>query len=226
MKTQGRAAASTLFVIGLGMLWAAGFAPSLATVVGEGISSLVVPILSGATVAALGVAQCCGAALERGPKLALAAAVALRLGVPPESIKKSVARLNSVAHRQQLLYNGLDVIIDDAYNANEAGARSALRLLGGFRGKTRVLVTPGIVELGISQYDANYELGAYAASRADVMIFIGSNARALASGAESGGAAKTAVFEVGSLKAATEILKNIKGERAILFENDLPDNYR
>ena len=77
MKTQGRAAASTLFVIGLGMLWAAGFAPSLATVVGEGISSLVVPILSGATVAALGVAQCCGAALERGPKLALAAAVAL-----------------------------------------------------------------------------------------------------------------------------------------------------
>lgn len=158
--------------------------------------------------------------------VALAAAVALRLDVPPESIKKSVARLNSVAHRQQLLYNGLDVIIDDAYNANEAGARSALRLLGGFRGKTRVLVTPGIVELGISQYDANYELGAYAASRADVMIFIGSNARALASGAESGGAAKTAVFEVGSLKAATEILKNIKGERAILFENDLPDNYR
>ena len=58
------------------------------------------------------------------------------------------------------------------------------------------------------------------------MIFIGSNARALASGAESGGAPKTAIFEVGSLKAATEILKNIKGERAILFENDLPDNYR
>lgn len=59
------------------MLWAAGFAPSLATVAREGISSLIVPVLSGATVAALGVAQCCGAALERGPKLTLAAAVAL-----------------------------------------------------------------------------------------------------------------------------------------------------
>ena len=59
------------------MLWAAGFAPSFATVAGEGISSLVVPVLSGATVAVLGVAQCCGAVLERGPKLALAAAVAL-----------------------------------------------------------------------------------------------------------------------------------------------------
>ena len=77
MEIQGRAGVSALFVIGLGMLWAAGFATSLATVVGEGISSLVVPVLSGATVAALGVAQCCGAAFERGPKLALAAAVAL-----------------------------------------------------------------------------------------------------------------------------------------------------
>lgn len=77
VKTQGRAATSALFVIGLGMLWAAGFAPSLATVAGEGILPIVVPVLSGATVAALGVAQCCGAVLERGPKLALAAAVAL-----------------------------------------------------------------------------------------------------------------------------------------------------
>ena len=158
--------------------------------------------------------------------IALAAAVALRLKVSRESVKKSVERLKSVAHRQQLLYNGLDVIIDDAYNANEEGAKSALRLLGGFRGKTRVLVTPGLVELGIRQYDANYELGAYAAKKSDVMIFIGANARALALGAESGGAQKSAIYEVGSLAAATEILKNIKGERAILFENDLPDNYR
>lgn len=74
---QRRAGVSALFVIGLGMLWAAGFAPSLAAVAGEGVSSLVVPVLSGATVAALGIAQCCGAALERGSKLAFAAAVAL-----------------------------------------------------------------------------------------------------------------------------------------------------
>ncbi len=157
--------------------------------------------------------------------VALAAAVALRLGVSADAIKKSAARLNSVAHRQQLLYNGLDVIIDDAYNANEAGARSALRLLSGFSGKTRVFVTPGIVELGVRQYDANYELGAYSATRCDVAIFIGSNARALTLGAESGGK-KSRVYEVGSLAAATELLKTIKGERAILFENDLPDNYR
>lgn len=157
--------------------------------------------------------------------ITLAAAVALRLGVDGESIKKAVLGLNSVAHRQELLYNGSDVIVDDAYNANEQGAKSALRLLSGFSGRTRVLVTPGIVELGVREYDANYELGEYAAGRCDYAIFVGGNARALVSGAESGGMRKDRIIEVGSLAAATEALKKIKGARAILFENDLPDDY-
>lgn len=75
--------------------------------------------------------------------------------MPPRS-------LNLLAHRLELLYNGDDVIIDDAYNGNESGALNALRVLNSFAPRTRVLITPGLVELGARQEEANRRLGAQA----------------------------------------------------------------
>ena len=135
------------------------------------------------------------------------------------------AELKPVAHRLELLYNGDDVIIDDAYNGNESGALNALRVLNSFAPRTRVLITPGLVELGARQEEANRRLGAQAYQNCDYAIFVGPNAEILKCGAEEAGFEPECVFSVNKLSDAVDIYKKIKGEKAVLFENDLPDNY-
>lgn len=153
------------------------------------------------------------------------ALTAFALGVSTQDIKKAAAALKPVAHRLELLYNGNDVIIDDAYNGNESGAKNALIALSRFAPRVRVIVTPGLVELGERQFAANKELGEFAAKYCDYAIFLGPNSDALLAGALYGGMNPDFVYKVRSLEEVTEILKTIKGEKAVLFENDLPDNY-
>lgn len=147
------------------------------------------------------------------------------LGISLEKIKFAASEVKAVAHRLELLYNGDDVIIDDAYNGNEAGAQNALEVLSKFSPRIRVLITPGIVELGEHGEAANARIGELAAVSCDYAIFVGGNASALARGAKSAGMNVDNVTEVRDLDGAIEKLKTIKGEKAVLFENDLPDNY-
>ncbi len=147
------------------------------------------------------------------------------LGISLEKIKFAASEVKAVAHRLELLYNGDDVIIDDAYNGNEAGAKNALEVLSKFSPRIRVLITPGIVELGERGEAANARIGELAAGSCDYAIFVGGNASALARGAKSAGMNDDNVTEVRDLDGAVETLKTIKGEKAVLFENDLPDNY-
>ncbi len=147
------------------------------------------------------------------------------LGISLEKIKFAASEVKAVAHRLELLYNGDDVIIDDAYNGNEAGAQNALEVLSKFSPRIRVLITPGIVELGEHGEAANARIGELAAVSCDYAIFVGGNASALARGAKSAGMNVDNVTEVRDLDGAVEKLKTIKGEKAVLIENDLPDNY-
>lgn len=147
------------------------------------------------------------------------------LGISLEKIKFAASEVKAVAHRLELLYNGDDVIIDDAYNGNEAGAQNALEVLSKFSPRIRVLITPGIVELGERGEAANARIGELAAVSCDYAVFVGGNASALARGAKSAGMNADNVTEVRDLACAVEKLKTIKGEKAVLFENDLPDNY-
>ena len=146
----------------------------------------------------------------------------LSLGITLDEIKKASKTLKPVAHRLELLYNGSDVIIDDAYNANEQSVINALELLSCFDGKVKIVVTPGVVEAGEMQEEINERIGSVAGALTDYAIFVGSNAKALSRGAKDGSAT---VMAVKTLEEATEKLKTIKGERVILFSNDLPDNY-
>lgn len=157
--------------------------------------------------------------------IAECALVANYLGIPLEKIKFAAEEVKPVAHRLELLYNGDDVIIDDAYNGNEAGAKSALEVLSKFSPRIRVLITPGIVELGAVGESANERIGELAAVSCDYAIFVGGNSGALARGAKSNGLASENITQVRDLDGAVEKLKTIKGEKAVLFENDLPDNY-
>ena len=126
--------------------------------------------------------------------LACALAVALALGVPVEAAAGRLADLPPVAHRLQSVRSpsGFEVL-DDTYNSNPAGARAALSALARTgTGGRRVVVTPGMVELGRRQRQENRLLGAEIARAADDLVVVGrTNRRALLAGAASAPAGPT-----------------------------------
>ena len=151
--------------------------------------------------------------------VATAVSIAKVLGIQEKNIKNAINTLKPIAHRLELLYNGKDVIIDDAYNSNEQGFISAVNLLSSFEDKTKVLITPGVVELGKKQEETNKKLATYASERVDKIFCYGVNSKAIKSGAKD----KCEVCS--SLGDCMMRYKKIQGERAVLFENDLPDVY-
>ncbi len=159
--------------------------------------------------------------------IALAAALALKLGLTAEEIAKGVANVTYIPHRLELSeVNGV-YVLDDGYNANERGAKEAIDALKRFSGK-RVLVTPGIVEGGVLEEKINGELGEYIANAGlDKVILVGTTlVNAVKSGYVSAGGdtEKLAVCE--NLEKAKELFSGFleKGD-CILFLNDLPDVY-
>lgn len=151
-------------------------------------------------------------------------AVAYHLGIPLEEMVYAVRMLRPVEHRLQLLPNGF---IDDAYNSNPAGFRGALDVLSGFDAQ-RVLVTPGMVELGERMAQLNCELGEYAASRCDYAILVGERqAPPLKEGLLNGGFPAERIFVVKTLQEGLAVLAHLPsdGRRIVLLENDLPDNF-
>ncbi len=154
------------------------------------------------------------------------AAVATSVGVPPEEIARRAARLEPVEHRLQLIEGtGGVAVIDDAYNSNPAGAAAALDVLAAMPGGRKVVVTPGIVELGELQESANEELGRHAGRVADLLVVVAPlNRAAIVRGAQDAG--KAEVVAVDSLAAAQEVLRErLRPGDVVLFENDLPDQY-
>ena len=106
-----------------------------------------------------------------------------------------------------------------------ASVKSALTALSRFVNRVRVVITPGVVELGSLQNEANEKIGVFCADTCSYALFVGVNAQSLKRGAIKGGMDKSRIFTFDTLDKATEKLKQIKGERAVLFANDLPDNY-
>ena len=151
-------------------------------------------------------------------------ALAHTLGIPLREMVYPVRMLQPVEHRLQLLPNGY---IDDAYNSNPAGFRSALDTLAAFDAQ-RVLVTPGMVELGEEQEKLNRELGAYAAGRCDWAVLVGhKQAPPLKEGLLSAGFPEERIFVAATLQEGLAFVNQLPAEkqRIVLLENDLPDNF-
>lgn len=156
----------------------------------------------------------------------LAATVGLRLGMTLKQVARGISRITPVEHRLQLIPSAGVTIIDDAFNSNPKGAQAALRVLKEFTGR-RMIITPGMVELGAGEEAFNQEFGRMMADCVDVAILVGKKHTApIAKGLAEAGFAQTNLHVVNSLEEATAILRQIgrPGDVA-LFENDLPDNY-
>ncbi len=156
-----------------------------------------------------------------------AVAVARSMGVEMQDIIPRVRRLESVPHRLELLGGGNRAIIDDAYNANPAGAKAALGVLSQFD-TLKILVTPGMVELGEKQVELNREFGRQAAAVCDYVVLVGEKqTQPILAGLQSAGFAPEHIAVVESVQEAIALADAFKpGQpRTILLENDLPDNY-
>ena len=156
----------------------------------------------------------------------LAATVGLRLGMTLKQIARGISRIAPVEHRLQLIPSTGVTIIDDAFNSNPKGAQAALRVLREFEGR-RIIITPGMVELGEGEDVFNHEFGLMMADCVDVAILVGKkHTSPIARGLKEAGFPQENLHVVSTLDEATAILRQIgrPGDVA-LFENDLPDNY-
>jgi UDP-N-acetylmuramoyl-tripeptide--D-alanyl-D-alanine ligase len=157
-----------------------------------------------------------------------ASAAALRCGLDLDDLIDAIPKLEPVEHRLQLIpnENGV-VVIDDTYNSNPRGAATALETLAAFQGGRRYLVTPGMVELADLQESAHREFGRQAAAVCDGVILVGpKQTRAIAEGLIEAGFSRDRLIVTRNLTEATERLRTLlQGGDAVLFENDLPDNY-
>ena len=159
--------------------------------------------------------------------LACAVAVALELGASPDEVAYRARRLTQAEHRQSISRSVRGfTIIDDTFNSNPAGAARALKVLAlqGGADSRRVVVTPGMVELGSRQRSANARFAAAAAAAADDVVIVGrTNRRDLRKGAREGNAS---VVLVGAREEAVDWVRSHLGpDDVVLYENDLPDHY-
>jgi UDP-N-acetylmuramoyl-tripeptide--D-alanyl-D-alanine ligase len=158
--------------------------------------------------------------------LACAIGVALAMDIPAADIVARLATLPAPEHRQTVLRAANDVIlIDDTYNSNPEGAAHALSILASLAAEQRrVVVTPGMVELGREQFSANEEFARLASAKAtDVLIVGRTNRGALLRGATTG-AAKVRLCADRS-QAVEWVRRHLVSGDAVLYENDLPDHY-
>ena len=159
--------------------------------------------------------------------ICIAAAVAYKIGLTPKEIAAGINRITSIGHRLELMPNNKKiVIIDDSYNSNVDGIAAAMEVLDTFKGR-KIVVTPGLVELGKMENIANLELGKTLASHADIVIIIGRhNAEMLINGLIDGGMDRANIKFAKNLNKGNAVLNELMQEGDIvLFENDLPDNY-
>ena len=159
----------------------------------------------------------------------LAVAVGRTMGLRLRQMAHAVRRIEPVEHRLALRKQGDVTIIDDAFNSNPVGARNAVEILGQMGEGRRVIVTPGMVELGERQWAENKTLGTHIAEHdIDLAVLIGDEqTEAIRAGLREAAypAERTKVFD--SLFDAQDFLQQyLKAGDVVLYENDLPDQYQ
>ena len=154
-------------------------------------------------------------------------AVCKYLGVSSDEIRNQLKRILPPPHRLQLIRKNTVTIIDDAYNSNPSGCEAALKALDLFD-SCKILISPGMIELGPKQNEYNYNFGVNAARVCDYIFLVGKKqTKPIFKGIISTNYDPSKVFVVGTLEEAISMAYHIevRDSKTILFENDLPDNY-
>jgi UDP-N-acetylmuramoyl-tripeptide--D-alanyl-D-alanine ligase len=160
--------------------------------------------------------------------LLLATAVAIHEGIPLKDVARRVRSLQPAESRlvRRVSPEGI-TIINDAYSANPAGVVSALQVLSLHQTGRRLLITPGMVELGPMMEAENRKLGEIAAAHATDVILVGKQqTEPIQVGLQSAGFPADHLQVVDTLAESVAWYQaNLKAGDTVLFLNDLPDTY-
>jgi UDP-N-acetylmuramoyl-tripeptide--D-alanyl-D-alanine ligase len=148
-------------------------------------------------------------------------------GVPLHAMREAVAGLSSAPRRLEIREEGGITRILDVANANPRGAQMALEVLAQFTGGSRILITPGMVELGSVEAEENRRFGQSAASVCDYVILVGpEQTRPIREGLKERGFPADRIL---TARHADEVADRLAGivrpGDILLFENRLPDTY-
>ena len=156
-----------------------------------------------------------------------AIACGLEFGLDMEELINAVKIVKPVEHRLEIKKLANFYQIDDAYNSNPIGARNACNILGMMPGY-KIVVTPGMIELGEKEDEENRILGEEIAEVADLVILIGEKkTQPIREGLINKKFDKDKIIVFNDVREAFPYIGKIANEKEVyaLFENDLPDTF-
>lgn len=154
-------------------------------------------------------------------------ALAKELNLNINQMKKAVASVKAVEHRLELRNAGNITYIDDSYNSNPEGSKMALDTLSHMKG-LKVIMTPGMIELGNKAYELNKEFGFYMKDKTDIVILVGEKiTKPIMDGLKESNFDSKNIHIVKDTKEGFDLIKKLckNKESCVLIENDLPDIY-
>ncbi|MBL4639287.1 MAG: UDP-N-acetylmuramoyl-tripeptide--D-alanyl-D-alanine ligase [Kordiimonadaceae bacterium] len=160
----------------------------------------------------------------------LAAACARSIGLPWTAIKGALATVPQIRFRLEVSKESSGpTIVNDRYNSNPVGFASALGCLDSLvkKGGRRILITPGMVELGEKHAEEHQALGKLAAESCDIIAVV-TSARipTFLSGVHAANSGNTTVLTFETQQEADDwAAANWTDTDVVLFENNLPDLY-
>ena len=158
----------------------------------------------------------------------LGLATGYAFGIRPGTLQVAARRVEAVEHRLELKRANGILIIDDAFNSNPTGARNAVDVLSKFKTGRRVIITPGMVELGELEEQENRDFGRHIGRAAlDLVILVGrERSRPIVEGLRETDYPEDDIRVVATLFEARELMTGyLKEGDVVLYENDLPDIY-
>ena len=160
--------------------------------------------------------------------LLLCIAVAYHEGIPLRDIARRIRSLQPAESRLVLNKTAAGItIINDAYSANPKGVVSALQVLGLHESGARLLITPGMIELGELQEAENRKLGLLAAQHATDIILVGkTQTQPIVDAIQSTSFDRSRLRVVETLQESVDwYQQHLRAGDTVLFLNDLPDTY-
>lgn len=167
--------------------------------------------------------------LHQADNIVLAVTIARKLGAPMELIKSALHSLKQVSARLEVNQDTNHVTwINDGFNANPEGFKQAVDLLsqfGNHKKGRKILVTPGIIELGNQHDEVHAKIAKYAMPHVDIIIIVApQRIDAFVKTAELLKKEHQTILKVYSFADAQKwFSKHLIENDTVLIANDLPD---
>lgn len=167
--------------------------------------------------------------IHHATNMAIAFAVACRMGLDPTLVREALKTTPQIRHRLEVVNQPSGaIVIDDAYNSNPQGFKGALEVLSllGSRGRRRILISPGMIEMGAAHDAEHRKLGAQAAVDCDVFLPVSPvRIKSMVDAFRANAPHKPVVPCATFADAQKWLGDNMRHDDVVLLENDLPDLY-